>query len=224
MTKEQIREITSRIKKEYPEVRQHTAKPVVLGNQLGLGPLRLYVQNRKYIGGVNHAKELQGILARLFPLVEKAKEFIRELAHRQKYLRNEWGRRQDFYEVFNYVWDKRMGSWQKKGGSDSEKALAFAVQSVAFGMIVEKILECERLGYNERFNWVNTIHDSSQFYRRIEQREEFISLVIPIYEAPCLWLKAPACPNGLSVGLDHSIGRNWQAYNVDTNPEGMKEV
>jgi uracil-DNA glycosylase family 4 len=224
MTKEQIREITSRIKKEYPEVRQHTAKPVVLGNQLGLGPLRLYVQNRKYIGGLNHAKELQGILARLFPLVEKAKEFIRELAHRQKYLRNEWGRKQDFYEVFNYVWDKRMGGWQKKGGSDSEKALAFAVQSVAFGMIAEVILTCEKLGLNSKFNWVNTIHDSSMFYHRIEQRQEFIGSVIPLYKAPCSFLKAPACPNGLSVDVDYSVGLNWKSYNEESNPGGMKEI
>jgi uracil-DNA glycosylase len=224
MTREQIKGITTKVREKYKEVRQKTAKPVVLGNQLGLGPLRLYVQNRKYIGGLNHAKELQDILAKLFPIVEKAKEFIRELAHKQKYLRNEWGRRQDFYDVFTYSWNKYSSSWQKKGGGDSEKALAFAVQSLAFGMICEKILECERLGYNERFQWINSIHDSSQFYRLIEQREEFIAKVIPVYTAPCLWLKATACPNGLSVGIDHSIGRNWKAYDPETNPEGMKEI
>jgi hypothetical protein len=224
MTKEQIKEITSKIKEKYKEVRQKTAKPVVLGNQLGLGPLRLYTQNRKYINGVNHAKEMQDILARLFPLVEKAKDFIRELAHRQKYLGNPWGRRQDFYDVFTYSWDKKFSSWKKTGGSDSEKSLAFIVQSCAFGMIAEKILECERLGYNERYQWINSIHDSSQFYRHIEEREEFISLVIPIYTSPCKWLTAPACPNGLAVAVDHSIGRNWKEYNPETNPEGMKEV
>ena len=224
MTKAQIKEITKNIKTNYHEIRQNVAKPSVLGNQLGLGPLRLHRQNRNYIKSQEEAQALQGVLARLFPRVEKAKDFIRELAHRQKYLSNPWGRRQDFYEVFNYVWDKRISNWAKRAGSDSEKSLAFAVQSCAFGMIAEKILECERLGYNERFQWINTIHDSSQFYRRIDQREEFTRLVVPIYEAPCKWLVAEACPQGLQVGVDHSIGRNWQAWDEQTNPEGMKEI
>jgi hypothetical protein len=117
-----------------------------------------------------------------------------------------------------------MGGWQKKGGSDSEKALAFAVQSVAFGMIAEVILTCEKLGLNSKFNWVNTIHDSSMFYHRIEQRQEFIGSVIPLYKAPCSFLKAPACPNGLSVDVDYSVGLNWKSYNEESNPGGMKEI
>jgi uracil-DNA glycosylase family 4 len=224
MSKEEIKSITKKFKAKYAEIRQHVAKPSVLGNQLGLGSMRLWRQNRKYIKSQEQAEELQAILARLFPKVEQAKTFIRELAHRQKYLVNPWGRRQDFYEVFNYTFDKNLMNWRLRNGSDSEKCLAFAVQSCAFGMICEKILECERLGYNQRFNWINTIHDSSQFHRLIRDREDFINLVIPIYTSPCKWLKATACPNGLVVNVDHSIGRNWKAYDEKDNPEGMKEI
>jgi uracil-DNA glycosylase family 4 len=224
MSKEEIKSITKKFKAKYSEIRQNVAKPSVLGNQLGLGSMRLWRQNRKYIKSQAHAEELQAILARLFPKVEQAKTFIRELAHRQKYLSNPWGRRQDFYEVFNYSFDKIRMNWRLMNGSDSEKCLAFAVQSCAFGMICEKILECERLGYNQRFNWINTIHDSSQFHRLIKDRDDFIRLVIPIYTSPCEWLKATACPNGLVVNVDHSIGRNWKAYDEKDNPEGMKEI
>jgi uracil-DNA glycosylase family 4 len=224
MTPAQIKEITTKFKAKYKEVRQNVAKPSVLGNQLGLGPMRLHRQNRKYITSKGEAERLQAILARLFPIVEKAKVFLQELAHRQKYLSNPWGRRQDFWEVFTYAWDKRIGNWKRGSGGDSERAIAFMVQSCAFGMIAEKILECERLGYNERFQWINTIHDSSQFYHRLEQRAEFIAKVISIYTTPCIWLKAPACPEGLVVGVDYSVGRNWRTYDPETNPEGMREI
>ncbi len=224
MSKEQIKEITKKFKGKYKDIRQHVAKPSVLGNQLGLGSMRLWRQNRKYIRDQSEAEMLQEVLAKLFPKVEQAKTFIREMAHRQKYLTNPWGRLQNFYEVFTYAFDKKFMNWRLSPGGDSEKCLAFAVQSCAFGMICEKILECERKGYNSRFGWINTIHDSSQFHRRIVDRDAFIELVIPVYIAPCEWLKAPACPQGLQVGVDHSIGRNWRSYDEKTNPEGMREL
>jgi uracil-DNA glycosylase family 4 len=224
MTDEEIKAICKRIKASYAEVRQNVAKPAVLGNQLGLGYKRLHAQNKKYIKSEDAAKALQAQLARIFPKVEIAKEHLLELAHRQRELKNPWGRRQEFFEVYVNKFVPKFGGWKRLSGSDAEKALAFMVQSCAFGMIAEKILECERKGLNEKYGWINTIHDSSMFLRLVTDRVSFTKEVVPIYQAPCTWLKASCCPEGLSVNVEHLVGRNWQYYHEVNNPEGMREI
>ena len=223
MNNEQIKAICKKFKGKYAEVRQNVCKPAVLGNQLGLGYKKLHHQNRKYIETEQKAQYLQAMLARLFPKVEVAKDRIMKLAHMQRELKNPWGRRQAFFDVYLRKYSSKSG-WYQTTGTDAEKALAFVVQSCAFGMIAEKILECARRGYNETFGWINTIHDSSMFLYSVGARDSFVDCVKPIYQSPCEWLKAVACPNGLQVAVEHSVGRNWANYNELDNPEGMREI
>jgi len=228
---DEIMKVCKYIKTNYKSVRQEQAKPTVLGNQLGLGPFKLQHQNRKYIPTVARAKELQSIIKTEFPKVERAKAEIIERAFVQGYLINEFGRIQYFYDVFNFSFDKKTGKWEKKHGTDTEKVLAFAVQSPAFGMIHSKLLELEEEGIEkngeswlDRFNFNNSIHDQVAFMPRIEDRDLCLEIVGRKLQEPCRWLVNDATgPGGLQIGVDASWGLNWQDKG-EGNEYGMEDV
>lgn len=221
---EKIIEAVKEIKKnpEWLEARNKKYKHVVLGNQLGLGARRLWYQHREAIESEDEAKKLQKVIADLFPKVERFKGYITRVAHNQRFLRNEFGFRREFFDVIEMQWDHWERKWEERHGPDYEKALSFLVQSNAFGMLREKLLTLERLGYLERFGFVNTVHDSLVFLPAGEQVEELRELVVPILEAPCKRLANEACPEGLAVGVDFSVGKNWANYS-QVNLEGMRE-
>lgn len=206
------------------QIRQSQAKPAVLGNQLGLGPRKLWFQNKKYIANIAAADALQQELNGIFPKPYRAKDVIRELADKQGYLKNNFHRIQWFYDVYRWKWNERFNRWERVHGKESEKCIAFSVQSPAFGKITEDILACEKLGYNDMFSFINTIHDSLIFMPEDNDLEECIETVKPLLEAPCPFLRNEACPAGLQVSVDVTVGRNWAKYHEENNPEGMMEL
>lgn len=221
----EIMGICKRIKKhdEYGILRQRVAKPCVLGNQLGLGPMRFFRQNKPHVRSLAHAKQLQAALGASFPLVEKFKQETREKAERQTYLKNYFGRVQRFYEVFRWTYDKRERRWKKGFGSESDQAIGFEVQSNAFDMLIEKVLQMGKLGWLDKYLYCNTIHDSLIFVPHAKQLDNCIADVGGLLVAPSLTLVNVAAPNGLRVGVEWASGRNWAKWDAVSNPEGMKE-
>jgi uracil-DNA glycosylase family 4 len=219
------------------DVRQKLAKPTVLGEQLELGEKRLQRQNRRFIhyatkrdrlyhkGEGLSAEELQGIVRGIFPKPLAYRNYIKEKAFLEKYLVNEFGYVQYFYDVFNFSFNKRKVKWEKREGEGAREPIAFRVQGTAFGKIHLDMLECERLGFNEEFNFVNSIHDSLFFMVELGKVDRCIEEVGNILRKPCRLLVNEATGvEGLKVGVEVSMGRNWKAYDVNTNPEGMKEI
>jgi uracil-DNA glycosylase family 4 len=197
-------------KKGGVNVRQELAKPTVLGNQLGLGAVKLQRQNRKFIKTIAEAEKMQELLVGLFPKVAKFKDAIREKAHLQQYLINEFGFIDYFFDVFSFEFNKRTNQWQKKHGDDSERVIAFPVQSTAFGKIQLDILECERLGYNEKYEFVVSIHDSLLFCVRVEHIDECLENVSRVMQAPCkMLINAATGAEGLAVGVEAKVGGTW---------------
>ena len=229
--KEKCKWLKDRIKVEGSMLRQQ-AKPVVLGNQLGLGPNKLYWINRKYIESRSRAKEYQTMLGELFPKVEAAKKHIKQLAADRTYLINEFGHIQWFFDVYNWTWNKRLnggkGGWEQKEGEEARDAVAFAVQSPAFGMIKDEGMRIEpRLQEltKERLLFRLSIHDSLIFMYPRQFRERIIEIGLEEMEKPCGKLVNGATgPKGLGVGVEYSIGRNWMKWHETENPEGMKEM
>src|ERR1039458_3548318 len=219
------------------DVRQELAKPTVLGNQLELGPKKLQRQNRRFIewvymrqriahGGRGlSAEELQAIISDLFPKETLYKGQIKEKAHIEKYLVNEFGRIQYFYDVFNFSYSKKMGKWIKKDGDGARDPIAFRVQGCAFGFITDEIREMERQGICEEYQFVNTIHDSVIFLPEVGKLDRCIELVSNIMNAPCKKLVNEATgPEGLQIKVEVAVGKNWKAWDKNANPEGMKEI
>lgn len=221
-------EITGYCKKikkhdEYGILRQKVAKPCVLGNQLGLGPMRFYRQNKPHVRSLAHGRQLQTRLGEGFPLVEKFKQETRDKADRQTYLQNYYGRVQRFFEVYRWSYDKRQGKWKKGFGSESDKTVGFEVQSNAFDMLIEKVLQMGKVGWLDRYLFTNTIHDSLIFLPQRGHLDNCIADVGGLMVAPSVTLVNTAAPNGLKVGVEWAAGRNWQKWDSVSNPDGMKE-
>src|ERR1035437_3629106 len=219
------------------DVRQELAKPTVLGNQLELGPKKLQRQNRRFIeyiykrqrlagGGTGlSAEELQNMIAGLFPKEQIYKAQIKEKAHIEKFLVNEFGRIQFFYDVFNFSYSKKMGKWTKKDGDGARDPIAFRVQSTAFGLIPDELRECERQGLCEEPQFIDTIHDSLVFLPEVGKRDKCIERVFEIMNKPCSKLVNEATgPEGLKISVEVAVGSNWKSYNEKSNVGGMKEI
>jgi len=211
------------------DLRQQCAKPTVLGNQLGLGPKKLYWQNRRAMKDVAAAEDYQKTIADLFPIVDGWKKEIKTIAHKQTYLINEFGFIQWFFDVFNYTWNKVQNKWVEREGQEARLPSAFRVQGCAFGMIKEELFRvlkrCEEeldLGY---FPFRLSIHDSLFFLLKTVDVERVIPVILEEMNKPCIKLvNAATGPNGLVIGVEYSRGRNWQSWDKDKNPEGMKEI
>ena len=192
-------------------VRQQLAKPTVVGNQLELGAKKLQRQNRRFIATVKDAEKLQAIISDLFPKIGILKKNVKEKAHIDKYLINEFYRIQYFYDVFTHVFSKKMGKWVTKDGVGAREPIAFKVQSPAFGMITEELLELERLGVCEEYNFVVTIHDSLMFMPEIGKKDRLIEILADVMNRPCKQLVNEATDSeGLKIGIDISVGSNWK--------------
>jgi len=206
-----------------PDIRQALAKPTVLGNQLELGARKLQRQNRKYIHFVNKqqrlwhkeggysAEELQQFVIDLFPKIPIYQKLVKEQAWKQRYLINEWGYIQYFYSIFEFVFNKRTAQFDRREGEGAREPIAFRIQGTAFGKVHYDLLECERREYNEEFGFVNSIHDSTMYLTEKGKLDKCISSIVPILTAPCSRLVNEATgPLGLKVGVDCSVGSNWQ--------------
>ena len=126
---------------------------------------------------------------------EAWKERILDLAARQTYLLDEWGKVQFFFEV--YSWRKnKYNRWEKVRTDEAEKALAFRVQGTAFGMLKYEHKIIEEKGWNETYNWLNSIHDSLVFMPRIKDRDNCLADIQGIMNAPCPILRNEATGAG----------------------------
>ena len=207
------------------DVRQELAKPTVLGNQLGLGAKKLQRQNRRFIHSIGEAERLQAILNNLFPKEEAYQKWVKEEAYIKKFLINEYGRIQYFYDVFTFSWSDKSRQWIRKEGEGARHPIAFRVQGTAFGMITDELLECERQGLCEEHNFITTIHDSLMFMPEISKRDKCIESVVKIMNQPAKKLVNEATGlEGLRVGVEVSVGRNWKGYDKESNDEGMQEI
>lgn len=201
---------TKEIKREFKVIRDTRSKATVLGNQLGLGARKLHWMNSEHISSEAEAKELQNLLAMMFPKVARFKDQIRDKAHKQTYLLNEWGRIQHFFDVWHFKYQKGKG-WLRYPGNDSERAIAFPVQSPAHGMVADKLLTIDGNGMAEEYGLCNTIHDSVKFHCRKELAKQCVRDVYPILVEPCKVLTNEATgPEGLSVGVDINLGFIWR--------------
>lgn len=225
MTNAEIRAITKLVKsnEQFAKIRQHTAKPAVLGNQLGLGPKKLFHDNAEYIKSYEIAVQLQKTLEVRFGAVDRAKAKLIELAHLEKHLINPFGRIQWFQEVYKYKYDERAAAWVKTFSPEKDQVLAFGVQSLAFDMMYSYLKIMKERGIIDRYRFVNTIHDSVMFRPHVKDVEKCFEEVSQVLTIGLPQLKTATFPEGLKVGVEYSSGRNL-GKKTKENPEGMEEI
>ncbi len=204
-----ILEACREVKKRFKDVRQQQAKPAVLGNQLGLGPYKLQRQNRKFIKTVKQAEMLQERIKHRFVKVEKCKERLIDEGYRNGWdgIVNPFGRIQYFFEVYKWVWNWHTNHWEKKHGDDTEALLAYHVQGCSFGMIQDEILDLEEEGLNEKYHFINTIHDSTIFVPYMYERDKCIEEVYEVMTRKNKHLRPSFAPEGLVIQVEASVGK-----------------
>jgi len=186
-------------------IRDKKAKPSILGIGFGLGVKKLYDMNRESFANLKEAENLMNLIKDLFPEVFRWQNQIRELAHKQQFLRNRFGAIRWLYEV--YTPDGR-GGWAP--GEQSEQAIAFLPASSAFGNIRECMKAMDRKGLLEKWEMVNTVHDSFVFLVEPELMPQHIAEMYPVLNAPSKVLIDPVlAPEGLQVDVECSVGATW---------------
>jgi hypothetical protein len=186
-------------------VRDFQVKHATLGVGYGMGVNKLYDMNREYFDSLAQAKALRGMLEGLFPKVFHWQDRIKELAHRQGYLLNDFGAIRWFYEV---IAPDGRGAW--KPGDQAEEAVAFLPASLAFGDMRELMKEVARRGLDEKWEQVNTVHDSLVYLVEPSRLEEHCAEMYPVLSAPSKVLVDPdLAPGGLVVDVDCMAGANW---------------
>lgn len=189
----------------YKDIRDSKIKHAGLGIGNGLKANGLYERYMEFFSGVVEAKSILDSYEEVFPKVFEWQRRTQQLAHEQTLLQTEFGHCRYYYEVFR--WDGKKGCWGH--GDQGEEAISFWLSNIAFGHIREKMKELEKDGLAARYGLCDNIHDSFLFHFDEELLEEHLRLVRPILESPSKVLIGPAAPEGLWIGVDCAIGRNW---------------
>lgn len=186
-------------------VRDYQVKRAVLGIGYSMGVQKLYDMNREYFESLAQAKRLKDMLQALFPKVFRWQDQVKEEAHQQGYLKDAFGAIRWFYEVKA---PDGKGGW--KSGDQAEEAVAFKPASLAFGDMRELMKEVTRRGLDEKWEQVNTVHDSLVYLVAPEKLEEHCREMYPVLTAPSKVLVDPEmAPGGLVVDVEPNAGPNW---------------
>lgn len=201
---DQLAEYLGWIKKNHKFVRDKKAKPCILGYGFGLGAAHLYDSNKESFDSKREAKQVIDSLDASFPITKAWRDSIRQKAHEQGYLISRAGYIRYFWEVFRW----QGGEWRP--GDDSEAAIAFLPANDAFGEIKDRILMLEEKGLLERYNFINTVHDSLIFECPNNLLDEAATTVRMVMETPSrVLVDSVVAPNGLSVEVDIQAGPTW---------------
>jgi len=190
---------------KYKDMRDSKIKHAGLGIGNGLKANGLYERYMEFFSGVAEAKAILAAYEEVFPKVFEWQRWVQQRAHEQTFLQTEFGHCRYYYEVFR--WDSRKSEWGH--GDQGEEAISFWLSNIAFGHIREKMKELDRAGLADRYGLCNNIHDSFLMHFDEGLLEEHLRLVRPILESPSKVLIGPAAPEGLWIGVDCAVGRNW---------------
>jgi len=192
----------------FKEVRNEQSKAVILGMGLGRGPRGIWEGHEDFISSQAEAQKLVDLWRALFPLEVKFQRDVKELAHRQHYLKSRYGFIRWFWNVM--VWDAMRQ--QYKYGTDAEAAISHFVQNDAFGMMRDVMLEMYEKGWDERYGLSNQIHDSLVFDCPSNLVDECIANIKPLMERPSPVLVDPVvAPEGLWCQVEVSVGKSLGA-------------
>jgi DNA polymerase family A len=248
-SRERFKALLKHVKSEYKIIRDTQAKPTILGVGLGLGPKKMYWTNRERfdkksnmmvgIKDESQSKKLQGIIKELLPELFLFQERIKELAFRQTYLISLWGFIRWFFDVRGEDGEAAIAflvqghshgmlRWVIRRLEDNVLFEGDTVESDIIPIYIDDNIKEDYpknkyISANEKFHFINTIHDSLL----PEPWEDEVSLCIQIYqkvmETPCLVLAdKKVCPDGLVVRTEATYGENWCEWDAKTNPNGMK--
>lgn len=205
---QEMRDLFKQLKKDdrFKYTRDYKAKRTILGIQFAMFWRKLYQLNPDDFENEREARALwELIMVDLFPGLKKGQERMKELATEQKFLQNKYGAIRRFYDVQR--WDRKQQKFV--GGDQAEAAVAFLPASSAFGHVRDILHRIRAHGWDDRFQLVNSIHDSLVFHCPERDVDECVALVQAEMEKPSSVLIYPGvAPNGLDVEAEASVGES----------------
>jgi uracil-DNA glycosylase family 4 len=205
---EEMAAIFKRLKKDekFKFTRDFKAKRTILGIQFAMFYRKLYQLNKDDFENETEAKKLwELVMIDLFPQLRTGQDAMREKAAEDKKLVNKFGAIRHFHDVQR--WDRR----QQKivSGEQAEAAVAFLPASHAFGHVRAIMLKMRENGWDEKYQLINTIHDSFVFHCPLEFKDECTTNIQALMQAPSDVLIYPEmAPNGLWVETEWATGES----------------
>lgn len=129
-------------------------------------------------------------------------------------------------------YDGQGRAWIRRNGYDSEKAVAFLPANDAFGKIKEAMRELwnyEGENLMRKYGFINQLHDDLTFEIRERDLEEGAGVIKEVMERRSKLLVNEIEPEGLKVGVELKVGKNWGFFNDDkskgeVNLGGLREM
>lgn len=205
------------IKRKYKPER-NKAKRAAHGVNFGEKAYKLHQVHSDLFGSRVEAQALITLIFQLFPKLEQWQDVVRWEAHNdpKRRLLTPHGYHRYFYDVWRYG--------GRIAGESSEECIAYRPANYAHGHYREKLIDLWKLGFLQKHGACNLVHDEVLFMCSELLAQDCIRDVRPILESPSkVIFDAELAPDGLSVGVDVSIGKNWGEYHPERNSDGMRE-
>jgi hypothetical protein len=168
-----------------------------------MGPKKLFMLNPDDFDSEKEARVIHELIMKeLFPGLAVWQEAVKKEAQEKKFLLNKYGAIRRFHDVVRY--DRNRGKWV--GGDQAESAVAFLPASSAFGYMRAAMSRIREKGWDEKYQLVNSIHDSLVLHCPKPLMEECIHNLTEEISKPSEVLVYPIVPNGLSVEAEASFG------------------
>lgn len=192
---------------DFDKLRDGQGKVAVLAYGLGMQENTLYLKNEDSFRNIGEAKQVLLAMNTTFPK-EKLYRDTQPLTVKPNGYKiiNRFGLLRWFFDVQRL--NRRTGLWEH--GDDWEAAIAFNPQGSAHGHLRECVKRNEYAGYNERYQFDNTVHDSLRFHCPTPLVEECLANVKAVMEHASEVMAMPwDGGRGLSVEVEFKIGPNW---------------
>ena len=206
---DEMRAVFKRLKKDehFKFVRDYKAKRTILGIQFAMFHRKLYQLNPDDFESPKEAQTLwELIMLQLFPGLKVWQDRMRAKAAEDKCLVSRFGAVRRFHDVQR---------WSRKdqrfiSGEQAEAAVAFLPAANAFGMVRDMMIRFREKEYDERYQMVNSIHDSFVFHCPKPLVEECIVNIQQEVSLPNprMVFKGVTDEQGLSVEAEASLGPN----------------
>jgi len=202
------------IKREFKKERNSLYKHLVHAINFGQGAYgardKIY-EETNIIYDIKLISKLMALYKELFPEIPTWQKDIRNLAHENGYLQNEFGYVHRFNSVFRF--ENKYGYWERKPGDDAEAVLAFKPQSNAAGIMKEALLRCYFDRFEEAGQYMRlTTHDEILWECPPDIYDSVDAIFVEEMERPVLQLPLPASYNMgsyLHILTEGKSGISW---------------
>lgn len=205
---EEMKDLFKQLKKgeKFKFCRDYKAKRTILGIQFAMGPRKLFTLNPDDFDSITEATVIHTLIMQdLFPGLGKWQRAVKDEAIERKMLDNKFGAIRRFYDVAR--WDRK--TQRMAPGDQAEAAIAFRPASNAFGAVRDMMHAIRDEGWDERYQLVNTIHDSLVFHCPEGLVDECVANIRGVMEAPSkVLVYAKVAPGGLSVEAEALVGED----------------